>query len=374
MMTFRTMTLAGAGLAALAMSGCGQKPAPAGEREGAAQAAVQSMRVVRVAMRDLSEDMIATGRLVVREEAAVSSELMGYRVQEVLVDEGDWVKQGQALARMDDTLLRAQIAQAEASLAQQKASAEFKRSQFERAQNLEAAGAFSKELLEQRRMEVMSADASVLAASALVQEMRAREARMVLRAPVAGQVLQRTLRPGDISSVGGATPYFRIARQGLVELDAEMPGASLDQLAVGEEAAVVLPSGKSVLGKVRFVSPRLEASTGLGRARIELPYDPDLRPGGFAEATFKGVAQSALTVPVSAIRYEAGGPSVMAVGDGGKVSKVGVRLGRRMGEYIQLLEGPASDTMVLATGSAFTLDGDVVLPVEETASQQGSAR
>lgn len=373
-MTYRMITIAGVGLAALSLSACGQKPAPAGEREGAAQAAVQTMRVVRVAMRDVSEDMMATGRLVVREEAAVSSELMGYRVQAVLVDEGDWVKQGQPLARMDDTLLRAQIAQAEASLAQQKASAEFKRSQFDRAQSLEAAGAFSKELLEQRRMEVMSAEASVLAASAMVQEMRAREARMVLRAPVAGQILQRSLRPGDISSVGGATPYFRIARGGLVELDAEMPGISLAQIDIGEVARVQLPTGKTIEGKVRFVSPRLEAATGLGRARIELPYDADLRPGGFAEATFKGVVQSSLTVPVSAIRYEAGGPSVMVVGEGGKVSKVGVSLGRRMGEFIQLLDGPEGGAMVLATGSAFTLEGDVVMPLEEAGSDEGAGQ
>src|SRR5690606_2144865 len=88
-----------------ALNSCGQKPAPAAEarREEAALDA-QTMRVTRVAQRSLSDEIIATGPLVVREEAAVGSELPGYRVQAVYVDEGDWVKQGQALARLDDTL------------------------------------------------------------------------------------------------------------------------------------------------------------------------------------------------------------------------------------------------------------------------------
>ncbi|HEX5008432.1 MAG TPA: biotin/lipoyl-binding protein, partial [Hyphomonadaceae bacterium] len=100
-------------VASFALHSCGQKPAPAAETPAADKAASerQSMRVTRVALRNLSDEIIANGRLVVREEAAVGSELPGYRVAQVYVDEGDWVKQGQALARLDDTLLQAQIAQ-----------------------------------------------------------------------------------------------------------------------------------------------------------------------------------------------------------------------------------------------------------------------
>jgi HlyD family secretion protein len=369
----RRISVASIGLAALALNSCGQKPAPASEAEPKSAGATQSMRVVRVAVRDLTDQIIATGRLVVREEAAVGSELMGYRVQSVMVDEGDWVKQGQALAKMDDTLLRAQIAQAEATLAQQEASAVFKKSQFDRANSLTEAGAFSKELLEQRRMEAMSADAAVLAARASVQEMKAREARMTLRAPVAGRILQRSLRPGDISSSGAATPYFRIARDGLVELDAELPDARLAALKIGDKAHVALPSGEVFEGKVRFISPRVDQATGLGRARIELPFDERLRPGGFAEANFDGVASELLAVPASAIRYESGGPVVMMVGEGNKVVRVPVKLGERSGEFVQLVEGPPAGSLVLATGSAFTLEGDIVEPVEEEPAPAAAA-
>lgn len=362
--------IVGAGVIALTLHGCGGKPAPAEEASAASATAantnVQSMRVTHVELRDLSDQVLATGRLVVREEAAVGSELPGYRVAAVYVDEGDWVKQGQAMAKLDDALLQAQIAQAEATLATQKANVEFKKSQLQRAESLQLEGAFSKELLEQRRMEAASAEASLAASQAGVNEMKVRQSRMTLRAPVSGAVLQRALRPGDISG-GSATPYFRIARDGLIELDAELPDTSLAHLKVGESAIVTLSTGETYTGKVRFISPRVDQNTNLGRARIELPYSADLRPGSFAEARFNAQSMGVLSVPASAIRYEAGGPSVMLVDETNTVHQTPVKLGQRTGDYVELVEGPPAGSRVLAIGSAFTLDGDVIKPADDTA-------
>jgi HlyD family secretion protein len=362
--------IAGAGTLFLGLHACGQKPAPAEEAASTSATANastdQAMRVTRVAVRDLAEDFVATGRLVVREEAAVGSELPGYRVAAVYVDEGDWVKQGQAMAKLDDALLQAQIAQAEATLATQKASLDFKKSQLARAEALEQEGAFSKELLEQRRMETAGAQASLAASQAQVNEMKVRQARMMLRAPVGGMVLQRTIRPGDIS--GGATqPYFRIARDGLIELDAELPDAKLALIKEGAPAMVTLTTGETIQGKIRFVSPRVDANTSLGRARIQLPFDTALRPGSFAEARFGSLSTGVLTVPAGAVRYESGGPSVMLVGEDNRVKQTPVKLGERSGDFVQLIEGPPAGSRVLAVGSSFTLDGDVINPVEDGA-------
>lgn len=365
----------GAGLMMLTLHSCGQKPAPAEEAaasHAAAAGAGQAMRVTRVEMRDLADEFVASGRLVVREEAAVGSELPGYRVAAVYVDEGDWVKQGQAMAKLDDTLLQAQIAQAEATLATQQASLDFKAAQLARAESLEQEGAFSKELLEQRRMETASAKASLAASQAAVNEMKVREARMTLRAPVAGMVLQRSIRPGDIS--GSATaPYFRIARDGLIELDAELPDSKLALLKEGSPAAVTLSTGEAIEGKVRFVSPRVDQNTSLGRARIQMPFDKALRPGSFAEARFGSSSTGVVTVPAGAIRYESGGPSVMLVGDDNKVKQVPVKLGERSGDFVQLVQGPPAGSRVLAVGSSFTLDGDVIQAVEEGAAKAPAA-
>ena len=357
----------------LALHSCGQKPAPAAEAaKEAPRTDLQAMRVTRVAVRNLSEAIEAKGRLVVREEAAVGSELPGYRVAQVYVDEGDWVKQGQALARLDDTLLQAQIAQAEATLATQKANVDFKQSQLERAEMLTSEGAFSKEQLEQRRMEAVGAKAALNASQAAVNEMKVRQSRMTLRAPVAGMVLERNIRPGEISG-GGMTPYFRIARDGLIELDAELPDAKLTTIREGDPVRVTLLTGEVLTGKVRFISPRVDENTSLGRARVELPFNVALRPGSFAQANFEGNASGVLTVPAGAIRYEAGGPAVMLVGEGNKVQRVAVKLGERIGDFVQLVEGPPAGSRVLAVGAAFTLEGDVIEPIEEGTAASSTA-
>ena len=365
--------IAGVGMLSLGLFACGQKPAPAEEAAvatsgsalaPAAAGSTQTMRVTRIEQRSLADEVVATGRLVVREEAAVGTELTGYRVSAVYVDEGDWVKQGQPMAKLDDTLLQAQIAQAEAALATQKANVDFKKSQYERAVSLEKEGAFSKELLEQRRAETASAEASLLSSQASVNEMKIREARMILRAPVAGVVLQRAIRPGDISAAVAATPYFRLASNGLIELDAELPDAKLALIKDGASATVTLTTGETVQGKIRFISPRVDQNTSLGRARIALPYNKALRAGSFAEARFNGGSANAVTVQASAIRYEAGGPSVMLVSDDNKVKQVPVKLGQRSGDYVTLVDGPPSGSRVLLVGSSFTLDGDVIKPVE----------
>ncbi len=368
------MATAGVLVLSLALHSCGQKPAPAAEAKPVVDPSqIQAMRVTRVAQRSLSDEIIATGALVVREEAAVGSELPGYRVQAVHVDEGDWVKQGQALARLDDTLLQAQIAQAEAQLATQKATADFQQSQLERAEMLAREGAFSKEQLEQRRMQAVSAKAQLVASQASVNEMKVRQSRMTLRAPVAGMVLERNIRPGEISSVGGMSPYFRIARDGLIELDAELPNAKLVAVKEGDPVEVSLPTGETLHGKVRFISPRVNATTSLGRARIELPFHESLRPGSFAQARFLGNLSDAVSVPASAIRYEAGGPAVMAIDEQNRVHRVSVKLGERSGDYVQIVEGPPAGTRVLEVGTAFILEGDLVRPVEEGVASTGAA-
>jgi HlyD family secretion protein len=361
--------------ALILLGSCGQKPAPAAEMTAeTAQTDAQAIRVTRIEQRSLSDSVRATGRLVVQEEIAVGTELAGYRVADVLADEGDWVKKGQALARLDDTLLRAQIVQAEATLAQSQATADLRKAQHERARSLGEAGALSVEAVDQARAAAQTAEAGLLAAQAAVNEMKVRQARMVLRAPEAGPVLERNIRPGDISAPSTQVPYFRIARDGLIELDAELPDIQLANIKEGDAATVLLPTGEQIGGKVRFVSPRVSENTNLGRVRIEMPYNPALRPGSFAEASFTGGGAPTLAVAASAIRYEAGGPAVMLVDERNQVKRVAVKLGERFGDYVELVDGPPAGSRVLATGAAFVLEGDVIRPVEEGAAAPGVAQ
>ena len=352
--------LAGAALAgALVLAGC-QKP-----NAVAAEAAPRAVRIARVVNEPLASTLTVSGLLTPREEAAVTSELSGYKVEKVYVDQGDWVKAGQPLAQLDDTLLRAQINEQQAVVSQQNLAAERAESQAKNVEGLDNKGVLSQEDIDTRRFAAKTARAQVVAAQAQLDDLKTRQARMTLRAPVSGPVLARYVRPGDLPSGASAgQPLFRIARDGLIEIDAEVPEANLSMLKAGQPAEVTLPDGSKITGTVRLISPEVDQTTKLGRARILLPVSPNLRPGGYAYARLPGLKTSGPVAPDRAVSYDADGAAVYVVDPSNRVHRVAVRTGQRSGGFVELLQGPPVGSRVLVTGASFVLDGDKVAPVE----------
>ncbi len=342
---------------AAALVGCHARTPPAAS--GAEKRTAVSYAVVD--RREVTGGLEASGVLVSREEAAVNTELNGFRVAQVLVDQGAQVAQGQPLARLDDTLLRAQIAQQRAVVAQQKVAAERSAEEAKRVEGLDNAGVLPQEQIAERRLAVRTARATVDAAQAQLDDLLVRQRLMTVRAPVSGRVLERMVRPGDVASP--TSVMFRIARGSVVELNAEVSEADLAKLKAGDRAEVRLPSGGTVPGVIRLVSPEVEAQTRLGRVRVTLPVRNDLRPGGFARAVFTGASHQAIVVPESAVRFDADGASVMTLDSSDRARRTPVRTGARQAGRVELLQGPGVGARVLLGGGAFVLDGDPVRPV-----------
>ena len=320
-----------------------------------------TVTVATVTVQPLKGGLEASGLLVSREEAAVNTELSGYRVAHVFVDQGAQVAAGQPLARLDDTLLRAQIAQQRAVVNQQKVAGERAAAEADRVKGLDGQGVLPQEQVLERRMAARSAVAAVAAAQAQLDDLMTREGLMTVRAPVGGVVLDRMVRPGDVAST--QQTMFRLARGGIVELNAEIPEADLGRIRAGDRAQARLPSGAVVSGVVRLVSPEVDQQTKLGHARITLPVRADLRPGGFARAAFADASHTATVVPESAVRFDADGAFVMTLGAQARAKRVPVKTGARSGGLVELVQGPATGTRVLLGGGAFVLDGDKVRPV-----------
>ena len=328
----------------LGLAACGKK-----EEKAEAQAP-RAVRVTRIEMRPMTAALTASGLLVSREEAAVTSELSGYRVANVYVDQGAWVKQGQPLVQLDDALIRSQVETQR--IAAQKAEKE-----ASRVADLDGKGVLSQEDIDSRRFQAMSARASY-------NDLLLRQSRMTIRAPVGGVILERTVRPGDLSG-GGAAPMFRIARGGLVEVAAEIPESQLGRIRPGDTAAVILPDGGRLSGSVRLVSPEVNQQTKLGVVRVSLPVSPALRPGGYARAEFSNLSRPALMAPDRAVIFDAEGAYVMTLDAANKVHRIGVTTGARMNGMVELVQGPPPGTRVLTTGATFVLEGDTVKPLAD---------
>jgi HlyD family secretion protein len=321
------------------------------------------VRIVRVEPRAITGALSAAGDLVPREEAAVLPEVNGYRVARVLADVGDHVRAGQTLVQLDGSLIQSQLAQQEALAAQAQAQAEQAEDQAARVKDLDGLGVLSQEQISQRRFQARAARATANAQVAALKDIRTRAGKLSVSAPVSGLVLERNVRPGDLSAVS-ATPWFRLARDGEVELLAQVSETDLAKILPGQRAEVSLPSGVQVSGVVRLVSPQIDPQTKLGVVRVRLPVNREVRSGGFARAVFSDVAGLALAVPETAVRYDADGASVMTVGPDNRVKRAMVQTGQRGAGLIQLVKGPPIGTRVVLSAGAFLLDGDLVRPVE----------
>ncbi|WP_206185444.1 efflux RND transporter periplasmic adaptor subunit [Sphingosinicella sp. CPCC 101087] len=354
--------------AACALAACGGQAS----EEPETKAGPRTVTVARVELRPLVGGVTGSGMLAAREEAAVGSEIGGFRVADVLAEEGDSVRAGQTLVRIDPTLLRAQITQLSANLAQQRTQAAQAEREANRVAGLDGEGILSQEAIEQRRAAAQSARAAVRAAEGQLQELTTRLARLTIVAPVSGRVLERTVRPGDIAT-GGGEPMFRIARGGQIELLAEIPEAELATIRPGQPVEVRLPSGETITGSVRLVEPEVNEQTRLGVVRVALPNRDDLRVGGFATASFTAAGATVPAVPEDALRYDAEGVHVITVDRESRARRAPVRTGRRAAGWVELVEGPPVGTPVLRGGGAFVLEGEQVRPARPAAGARPKA-
>ncbi len=342
------------------LGGCEKKVAETAREQA------RSVTVVAVEPREIQGGLVASGALMPREDTAIFPQITGYRVVEVLVDEGSTVKAGQPLAKLDDTLLRAQLDQQIALAKEGDVTAQRADTEAARVKGLDTRGILAQEQIDSRRFAAASAHAQAAAQAAAVHDVETREALMTLRSPYNGLVIERNVRPGDMSTAVNTNPWFRLAKDSQVELAADVGEESLDKMRVGMPVEVTLADGAKVIGHVRLVSPMGGRHDPLGRVKIALPVRSDIRAGGFASGAFLGFTRSALSVPETAVRYDADGAAVMVVGAGDKVTRVPVTTGQRGGGYVELLTGPPAGARVVEKAGAMLVPGDVVRPVNAT--------
>jgi HlyD family secretion protein len=360
-MTTTKSGIAAAGMALALALGLAACNAPAANTGAVSQQRARTVSVVRIEMRPIAGGIVTSGLLTPRNQVAVTPDLTGYRVSGLDVDEGSWVRAGQPLAEMDGSILKAQLDQQDAVLAQQKSNADQRAREAARVADLDNQGVIAEEQLQARRFAATAAKAGVNAQAAAANEVQVRLDHMVLRAPVSGLVLQRNVNLGDISGAG-ASPWFVLADGGQIELYADVAEADFDKMRPGMKATVTLADSSTAEGVVRLVSPRVDATTRLGKVRISLPVRPDIRAGGYAKASFTDLSRAVSALPETAVRYDANGASVMVVGADGRVSQVPVRTGDRGGGYVELLSGPPAGSVVVAKAASQLLPGDYVKP------------
>jgi RND family efflux transporter MFP subunit len=348
-----------------------------------------SVTVSRVTMNDFVETAVVSGSLIPREEILVSPEIEGLRVLELLADEGDRVKKGQVLARLVSEQIDAQLAQNQANLAranaaiaqaqsqivQAEAQAKEAAAQLQRAEPLKKSGYLSGSTYDQRESAAHTTAAQLIAArdgltaamaekaqvEAQGRELQWRRSNTDVTAPQDGLISRRTARMGALASSVGE-PMFRIIQNGEIELDAEIVETELKNVKVGQKGIVTVPQVGQFEGKVRLVSPEVDKATRLGRVKVFLGSNPQLRIGTYANGLIETAHSRGLGVPTSAVTFDQGSTYVQVV-SANTVKKQVIRVGLISGDLAEVKEGLHEGDLVVTRAGTFLRDGDVVRPV-----------
>jgi RND family efflux transporter MFP subunit len=351
---------------ALMMTGGDEK------KEAAAAAAKESAAVPRITVvvpgrQQIAREINATGTIAARRDMPVGIAGTGGKVVRVLVDAGSWVRQGQVLAVVDRSVQAQQAAQLAAQVEAARANAELAQSNYERAVSLQGRGFVSKAEIESKRATRDAANAQVKVAQAQLAAARAELGRLNVTAPTSGLVLDRNVELGQIVGPGSGA-LFRIAQNGSVEIQAALAQDALAQVHVGTPA-VVTPIGTDVkiAGSVWQVEPIIDPTSRQGIARIAVPYQNVLRPGGFAEVAIQSGSANVPLLPQSAVLSDAKGNYVYIVGNDNKVQRRNVKVGGVDDNGVTIVEGLAGNERVVASAGAFLNPGDKIQPVREAA-------
>lgn len=336
---------------------------------GADKAGAQAQTVTVIAPgRTTVEGLVnASGTIAARRDMPVGIAGEGGRVVSVLVDAGVWVRKGQVLAVVDRAVQAQQIAGQSANIAVQVANARLAQANLDRALKLVEKGFISKADIDRLTATRDAAVAQVGVARAALGQLQASTARLNVVAPEAGLVLTRSVEPGQIVGPGSGT-LFRIAKDGELEMQARLAENDLARLSVGVSAEVT-PVGttRSFSGRIWQVSPTVDQTTREGIARIALPYDEALRPGGFASAQIKSGAVTAPVLPESAILSDQRGSFVYVVGGNNKVERRPVTTGDVTPQGIVVRTGLTGNERVVLRAGGFLNPGDAIHPVMASA-------
>jgi RND family efflux transporter MFP subunit len=335
-------------------------PAAAAGKEGAAQAPAVS--VVVPGRQQVARTISATGTLAARRDMPVGVAGEGGMVARVLVEPGQWVGAGQTLAVIERSVQSQEAQQLAASIEVARADARLAQQELERAQALVARGFVSKADVERRIATRDAANARVRVAQAQLGASRARIGRLDVRAPAAGLVLDRNVEPGQVVS-GASGALFRIAQGGQMELLARLPQTDLSTLSVGVPVSVTpVGSQQSYQGSVWQISPIIDPQTRQGEARISVPYNRELRPGGFASASIQAGATVAPLLPESAVLTDDSGTYVMIVLPNNTVQRRSVRIATVTDKGVVIAEGLNGTERVVQSAGAFLNPGEKVRP------------
>lgn len=334
---------------------------------GAGSGQMPTVSVVVPGRSSVGRVVTASGPLAAKRDQPVGVAGQGGRVLRVLVDAGGWVRAGQVLAIVDRSVQAQQAAQMAAQIDSARANAALAQSNYERALALQGRGFVSKAEIDAKKASRDAAYAQVRVAQAQLGQMRAQIGQLNVIAPTSGLILSRSVEVGQIVGPGSGA-LFRLAEGGQMEMRAQLSQQDLAFVHVGMPAMVKpVGSERSYNGSVWQVAPVIDPQSRLGDVRIAVPYDPSLRPGGFAEARITAGTTTAPMLPQSAVLSDDKGNYVYIINVRNQVERRDIQIGAVSESGVTIAAGLSGNEAVVLSAGPFLNPGQKVKPKRQAA-------
>ncbi len=293
-------------LAALAATGAYLKTRKSDDKQD-----LQRYRTAEAELGNITQTVTASGTLNPVALINVGSQASG-TVVELHADFNDRVKKGQVLLKLDPTIINAQIKQSEANLASAMASRRLAQANLERNERLVAQNYIASATLDQNRRELEVAEANIKVARAQLENAQANLNNSVIRAPIDGVIIKRTIDIGQTVAASFQTPnLFQIARDlTRMQIDTNVSEADVGALKEGQKARFVVDAYPDREFEANLRQFRLAANVQQNVVTYNVVLDVDnseelLKPGMTAQVRLiVGAKQNVLRIPTAALRYK----------------------------------------------------------------------
>lgn len=317
--------------------------------------------VVTAQVKELNMVLPISGSLKAANSAIIKARVAG-ELQGLTVREGDTVKAGQVIARIEVTEYAARQQQAQDQADAAKEQIVIAQRQFDNNKALVDQGFISKTALDTSLATLNAAQATHRAALLNVDIAKKAMLDTVLRSPISGMVSQRLAQPGE--RVGVDARMVEVIDLSRMELEANISAADALNVKIGQTAALQIEgSASTVVGKVVRINPNTQAGSRNVLVYFSLDKTANLRQGLFAQGSLGTASVSALTVPLSAVRNDKPTPYVQVL-EGNVVKHVSVELAQRgevvtagRSETVVAVKGLAENTQVLVGALGTVRDG-----------------
>jgi membrane fusion protein (multidrug efflux system) len=334
------------------------RPGGAAAPAAAAKPAAVPVEVEPVRRHAISEYLEANGTLEAENEVELVARTAG-PITALEAEEGDYVRSGQLLARIDDREARNQVAVATVNRDEAKLT-------FERAKNSFDSGLVSQEAYDSAQSALEGAQAQLDAASLQLDYTE-------IRAPFDAQVVTRHIKLAQYVTQG--TALFRISDFTPLLCPVEIPEKDLPRVHVGQSGRIVVEAfpDETYAARVLRVRPTVDAATGTVTVTLEIDGRNRLRPGMFASVYLQTETHpNALVIPRKALVLDSIGDTVFVL-DGDTAVRREVRLGIREQDSVEVLEGLQEGEEVVVLGQEALSDGTPVEVLDQSLEEAASA-